>query len=318
MVVDVVYTDAAGVEQGMVDCDLDLAYGDDENDFEAVIPYGAQVAYGSLMYVDGTEWGGVVRGFREDTTGPAPVLTALGQTWHGILAETYVCPDGDHLAVSGDANAAIAAVIAHVGLSAVFDVEAGPSGIAVSHQFARFCDAYSGIREMLAKANAKLRITKDPGARPRLAAVEAGEHADGEMGIRIGYKMQRTRPVNHLICLGKGELSERTVLHLYADEDGNVSQGQTQYGLAERQAIYENTNAEDDELMADGMRELAEMQATSTVTLRPPAGMELEVGDAIGASSERIGLSAMARITKTVVRISGGAVEIEHDADERR
>ena len=38
MVVDVVYTDAAGVEQGMVDCDLDLAYGDDENDFEAVIP----------------------------------------------------------------------------------------------------------------------------------------------------------------------------------------------------------------------------------------------------------------------------------------
>jgi hypothetical protein len=32
--------------------------------------------------------------------------------------------------------------------------------------------------------------------------------------------------VNHLICLGSGELQNRIVVHLYVDADGNISQTQ--------------------------------------------------------------------------------------------
>ena len=45
--------------------------------------------------------------------------------------------------------------------------------------------------------------------------------------------------VNHLICLGSGELRNRTVVHLYVDGNGNISQTQTFTGLEERAEVLD-------------------------------------------------------------------------------
>ena len=316
--IDLTYTDPDGIEQGIIKAyQLDLAYGSDENDFELTLPIDMRIAEKSLIYIDGTEWGGIVRGGRESTMGETPVFVARGETWHGMLAETYICPASDHVSVDGEANVAIAYVLGYVGLGDVFDASRDQSGISVSHRFDRFTDCYSGFRKMLAESGAKLRIDKQPGGKPTLSAVPIGDYVDDGETNRYGYKLEWYTPVNHLICLGMGELEERTVLHLYADAEGNVSQTKTMFGLDERQAVYEYNNIDEAKLLEDGTEKLKEMQGTSACELLLPEGTAFDIGDMVGISSEKTGRSVVSTVSKAIVKVSGGGqVEITNEIGE--
>lgn len=316
--IDLTYTDPDGIEQGIIKAyQLDLAYGSDENDFELTLPIDMRIAEKSLIYIDGTEWGGIVRGGRESTMGETPVFVARGETWHGMLAETYICPVSDHVSVDGEANAAIAYVLGYVGLGDVFDASRDQSGISVSHRFDRFTDCYSGFRKMLAASGAKLQIDKQPGRKPALSAVPIGDYVDSGESNKYGYKLEWYTPFNHLICLGMGELEERTVIHLYADAEGNVSQTQTLFGLDERQAVYEYNNIDEAKLLEDGTKKLKEMQGTSACELLLPEGTAYDVGDMVGISSEKTGRSVISTVAKVIVKVSGnGQVEITNEIGE--
>lgn len=316
--IDLTYTDPEGVEQGVILAYLlDLAYGNDENDFELTLPIETRLDEKSFVYLDGTEWGGIVRGGRESTMGETPVYVARGETWHGMLAETYICPVSDHVGVDGEANAAIAYVLGYVGLGDVFDASRDQSGISVSHRFDRFTDCYSGFRKMLAASGAKLRIDKQPGKKPTLSAVPIGDYVDNGESNKYGYRIEWYTPFNHLICLGMGELEERTVIHLYADAEGNVSQTQTLFGLDERQSIYEYSSIDEAQLIENGTKKLKEMQSTSGCELSLPEDMAVDVGDMVGIASEKTGRSITSTVSKVIVKVSGdGQVEITNEIGE--
>ena len=303
--IDLIYTDADGVEQGIAKAySLDLAYGDDENDFELTLPVDMQLEERSFFYIDGTECGGIVRGGKESTMDEAPAYAATGKTWHGILASTYICPASgeDYVTVSGEANAVMGAVLERVGLAGVFDASPDDSGFEVSHQFERFTDCYSGFRKMLKSSGAKLKIDKQSGRKPMLYAAPIGVYLDSEEANRYGYEIEWDTPVNHLICLGKGELAERTVIHLYADKEGNVSRTQTLFGLDEVQEVYDYSNAEDDEILEKGAEKLKEMQDVHKIELSLQEGAVFDVDDIVGATSLR-GMSVTSSVTKVIVKI---------------
>ena len=72
------------------------------------------------------------------------------------------------------------------------------------------------------------------------------------------------RPVNHLICLGKGDLSERMVRHLYMDVRGNISETQTFFGVDEVTETYDYSNVEsEEELITGGTQRLQETWAAA-------------------------------------------------------
>lgn len=311
--IDLVYTDGNGVEQGTIKAySLDLAYGIDENDFALTLPIDKQLDMRSFVYLDGTEWGGIVRGGKESTLEETPVYVATGTTWHGILASTYICPASgeDYVTVSGEANAAMAAVLERVGLSGVFDVSAEDSGFEVSHQFERFTDCYSGFRKMLNAIGAKLKIDKQSGRRPMLYASPIAKNIDTDEACRYGYKIEWGTPVNHLICLGKGELADRTVIHLYADENGNVSRTQTLFGLDEVQEVYDYSNAEDEELLEKGIEKLTELQEIGSSELSLPEDSTFDVDDIVGIISEGSGKSIVAPVSRVVVRIGDNGIPL--------
>ena len=304
--IDLVYTDADGIEQGIIKAySLDLAYGSEENDFKLTLPIDKQLDMRSFVYLDGTEWGGIVRGGKESTLDETPVYVATGKTWHGILSSTFICPASgeDYVTVSGEANAAIGRVLEHVGLSDVFDASTEGSGIEVSHRFERFADCYSGIRKMLNASGAKLKIDKQPGRKPALYAAPISSYIDTDEACRYGSKIEWGTPVNHLICLGKGELADRTVIHLYADEDGNVSQTQTLFGLDEVQEVYDYSSAEDDELLEEGTKKLKELQEVEASELSLPEDAAFDVDDIVGTVSEASGRSITASVSKVIVKI---------------
>ena len=316
---DLIYTNADLVDQGVLqDCMLDLAFGADENDFELEVPAeGVTLEAGALLYIEGTEYGGMVDGMRY--TSADGVKRYTGRTWHGILNSKVIQPDAgaDYYTVSGDANAVLAVVLQRLSLSALFVAADGSSGLSVSYQFNRYCGGYDGLRAMLDSVGGKLRMEVLGTGRVRLSAepvtryVTENEWDSDRMTIDA---TQLWHPVNHLICLGKGDLRQRQVVHLYADAQGNLSTHQTSTGLAERVAVYDYSNAESlESLTANGMAKLAEYQAgDSCKASLADSETVYDIGDVVGVCDAVTGLSVETTITKKIVTISGGVVSVSY------
>ena len=316
---DLIYMNALREDVGVLrDYKLDLAYGEDENDFELQIPSSAHCCgKGFFLYIDGTEHGGIVDEIASDTD--AAEVTYTGRTWHGLLNSKIIEPDvgQDYLVLSGEANTVIGALIARLGLGDLFAASDEDSGLTISnYKMNRYIPAYEGIRKMLKTEKGKLRFVFK-GGKVILSTHPRGDYTqDGNLDSDlVDLKVKRHyNPVNHLICLGRGELAAREVIHLYVDADGNVSKTQTFTGLDERTDVYENSNAESLENLENGgidrLKELA--LADKVEAALDEDSDQYEIQDIVGATDNIIGLTVAAEITKKIVTIENGQITISY------
>ena len=102
---DMIYALPTGEEVGfLTDYTLDLEVGGN-NDFQIDTPSTSQLLdFGYLVYIDSTEYGGVVSKIVVDTS--AKKISYIGQTWRGILSNYIIKPDSgaDYKIVSGTAS----------------------------------------------------------------------------------------------------------------------------------------------------------------------------------------------------------------------
>lgn len=294
--------------------EFDLAFGSDENNFELKASQQNHCCdVGFYVYIEGTEYGGIVDAIESDTASEEVIYT--GRTWHGILNSKVLCPDAgqDYLNLTGEANTVLGTLLSRIGLTSLFAVSTDDSGIAIeAYQFDRYCNAYDGIRKMLSKADAKLHVSYENGT-VVLSAVPVAYYpeVDSDM-VELTVKKTGNR-VNHLICLGSGELKDRMVVHLYADASGNISQTQTQTGVDEYTAVYEYSSTETEEELAEaGTEYLKELIQQDSVSVDfGEADDEYSVGDIIGAVDNVTGISVSVPITKKIVSIKDGVVTID-------
>lgn len=301
----------------VTDFDFDLEFGDGaKNDFE--LTCAEPLSIGEYVGIEGTEYGGVVDAIEETTTSAETVYS--GRSWQGILAAKVLCPDSgaDYLTVSGDANSVLESLVSRVGLTSLFDVDEGGSGIYVdSYSFDRYTDCYTGMRKMLAKSGAKLVIAyQQGGVRMWAAAVDT---IDGAVDSDVMDFDATTvgRQVNHLIGLGKGELHDRAVVHRYADADGTVSTSQTYTGVDEYAAVYDYSSAESDKLAEETEKKLKDLHSSGKVSFSVNYAGEAGVGDVITARNNRTGRTVTAPIAKKIVKVSGGVLTVEYDVGEQ-
>ncbi len=283
---DICYTDASRVDVGVLrGASLNTTWGDSGNDFELTVDIASpeRIEDGALVYVEGTEYGGVVD--EREASSSDGTIKYRGRSWHGMLRDRVLCPDAgaDYLTVSGEANAVLLSLVSRMGLSDVMTVSSAASGIEVRHQFARFCDAYSGIRAMLSASGARLAVAYDSVAsRAVLSAVPVVDWSDGPTSDQAGVDVTRvSRPYNHLVCLGSGELRDRVVQHWYADEAGKVSGKQSLFGVDERATTYDYSNAGADELSVEGPKKLAEYQRADSMDATLDVDGAYAVGDVV-------------------------------------
>lgn len=223
---DLIYANKNGKEIDILkNYELDVAFGSDENDFRLSINLDDHCCQeGYFIYIDGTEYGGIVDKVEIDTD--ANVISYEGRTWHGILAGKVLEPYAgqDYMRVSGEANHVIANLINLIGLQNLFEVSNTDSGIYVDYTFSRYINAYHGILDMLFECNGKLDISHK-NKKVILSAVWLYDYASDEEwdSSQFGFLLKKNyRPTNHLICLGSGELSDRKIIHLFADENGGI------------------------------------------------------------------------------------------------
>lgn len=264
---DLIYTNAAREDIGVLhDYEFDLAFGADENNFECtILSKNHCMEAGSFLYIEGTEYGGIVDGMEVDTA--QGTVKYKGRTWHGILAGNIIEPEPgyDYYVAKGEANQVLAELIEYLDLSMVFTASTDASCIQIgSYSFHRYTDAYAGIRKMLAEFSAKLKIayqgnTVILSAVPLVDYSQEMEFEDSQVDFNVAKNF---RPVNHLVCLGSGNLRNRFVIHLFTDENGGVQpykttenpvsdadyildrRGQLLFGTQEVAAVYDYSSAQ--------------------------------------------------------------------------
>lgn len=203
---------------------LDLAYGK-ENDFDLEIYLHDHCLKPNYMiYIEGTEYGGIVDGIYPDTN--KDVLIYHGRTWHGIIENKVIEPEAgeDYKLVNGEANEVIRGLITDIGLEELFEVSEKDSEIDIAEYQYRYEKAYTGICKMLASFDAKLRM-KTVGGKVILSAVPYVDYSQSDEwdSSQLTFKIEKNyHPINHLICMGQGNLKDRHVIHLFTDENGGV------------------------------------------------------------------------------------------------
>lgn len=316
---DLIYMNAKREDVGVLrDYKLDLAYGEDENDFELLIPSAAHCCgEGFFLYIEGTEYGGIIDEIASDTE--AEEVTYTGRTWHGLLNSKIIAPDAgqDYWVANGEANAVLGTLITRLGLSNLFTASDEDSGLTISkYKMNRYIAAYEGIRKMLKTVGGKLRFTFTDGkvklsAHQRQDCTQSGDLDSDVIDLKV---KRHFHPVNHVICLGRGELAAREVIHLYADAAGNISHTQTFTGMDERVEVYENTNAESlEDLENGGIERLKELSFADEVEAAfDEDSDQYEIQDLVGATDNIIGLTVSAEITKKIVTIDNGQITISY------
>lgn len=317
---DLIYTNANRADQGILKTHaFDLSYGSAENDYELTLGADEPVLeYGAILYIEGTEYGGVVDAVKTSTNGDT--ITYKGRTWHGILNSKVIEPNTgeSHLVVSGDANEILQSLIARLGLSDLFVAIENLSGVNIpEYKFNRYCKGYDGIRAMLAKNGAKLKIAWK-GRCVYLSAEPITDYTDSPLdGDTATLTVEHhENKVNHLICLGRGELVEREIIHLYVDQFGRIGSVQYYTGLDEFTGTYENVNSEN--LRADGIAKLTELNGTDKAefAVAEGEGLSYDIGDIVGALEIKTGVKVAETVTQKIIKIKNGVVSTEYKTSE--
>lgn len=317
--VDLICADENGVPfHAVSDCVFDCAWGSGENDFELTLYDGTVLPDRGLVYVDGTEVGGIVDHMKDELSDGVSVVTYSGRSWHGMLAGKVLQPDSgqDYLKVSGPVNQVLSNLLARIGLADVFKVRADSTKTIPTFRFDRYCTAYDGIRRMLAANDLKLMFQEVDGT-VWMYAKPIVDHNDTVDSDLVDFSITKDyRRINHMIGLGKGDLRNRLVVHYYADGSGKVSNTRTFGGRDEIAAVYDYSSAEKDELDKQTKKQLQDLQGAGAVDVTVHDGLSLDVGDRVAGCDHVTGLTVTAVVLKKIVKLSGGLLSVSYEVGD--
>lgn len=330
---DLILTSKTGKEirsQDFKQFDVDVA---DTKDFELTIPteiYDTALGYGARLYVPRTEYGGIIGGRLVDTG--ENEVTLKGYTWRGMLANKIISPPSGqaYKVVSGELNNILRGLIADANLNSLFSVPNVSTGITLSnYQFARYIDLYSGIERML---NEVQSIGSNPPYRMDIKYMQAQDGANSHVQLQakpcidysdtielsqdneLNFRIEQVRNgVNHLICLGSGQLAQRIVRHLYANTAGKISTTQTQFGVDEIVDIYDYGSAESaTALVNDGIKHFKELVNNSSFEMDAATlNLDVAIGDTIGGRDYITGMTCKDKITNKIYKVENGVEAVE-------
>ena len=278
-----------------------------------------ELTFSSLIYIMGTEYGGIIGEVLTDTS--LDYVELKGMSWRGRLAKKIIQPPtgSDYKTVSGELHTVMKSLI-EPEFDGLFVVSQEDTGVNVSnYQFDRYCTLYDGLVKMLKSKWYRLQLSfRREQGEPGYLFVEAVPIVDYSNRIelsrdcQLNYTMDDKRNgVNHLIVAGKGELQDRNVLHLYVQEDGSIGTQQYYTGLQEIAEIYENTSTETDELWSKSAERLQELMNKKTFRMDvAKLGLDIGIGDIVGGRDYLTGMY-MAKPVENIV------YELTNDVESR-
>ncbi len=314
---DLIYTNNSLREIGVLqNFELDLAYGKDENDFELVCKNkDSLLSEGFFIFIENTEYGGIIDGIKVDTS--KNEIVYIGRTWQGILNSKILRSDNSaYFEVSGEANEILQLVINALCLNNLFKSSAKDSEIILpKYKFPRFIGGYDGLIHLCNKYDLKL-VCRFAESYVELELKKAIDYTKDDQfdKSQVNFKITRNRLVNHFVVLGKGELQDRLVYDLYADDAGNISNTQFYKNLDEIVYIYENTSYDTvDELKEQAVSKFKELLNKNKINIsfdsRAP---NYDIGDIIGAVEYATKTSVRQKINKKIIKMTNENMSVDY------
>ena len=324
--VDIDYLD----RQMELDMEIGSYLSSSRNDFELTVPYSvwnSKFNEGSIIYNNDetSEYGGRIQGITSDTANEC--VTLYGYTWRGLISKKYVVPPSgqSHYQARGDANNFLRAVLDDqfdgliIGLSELCGVEV--------NRDLRYVNMLEAIEKTLGDVGLKLKITFDKRNKCAVcSAVPIANYSnDTELNNDYGYNLVAKaikNGYNHVICLGQGELTERTVINLYRLNNGTVTQDESlaiddgNVGIDRRTMLYDYSSVEsEDELIQGGIDQLNENQDTNTLEISNVENVD--IGDIVGAKDRITGIYMQKQIISKVLTGYVDNIDIEYKVGDK-
>ena len=301
----------------------DFAVGD-ENNFEmisSVDDWTGDIDFGSYLYIPNTEFGGIVTEI-ESSTGQNQI-SVRGSTWRGMLAKKIIepKPGEDYRIVSGSVEDVVRELVIECGLDSLFSVPTTEDETEIKFKFDRYCTLLDGLEKMLSSIGYRLDIRYIKtrwDAYVRIQPVSATEFSDetefSQDGKLVFTAQNNKGGINHLICLGKGELKDRLVKHLYVQKDGSIGDVPYYTGIEERTDKYDYSSGEELELTEKGTERLQELMNSKkfNVDIDDDIETNMQIGDIVGGRDYITGIAAKKPITKKILNIKDGTCKTEY------
>lgn len=268
----------------------------------------------SMWYIENTGYGGIVDDIIKDSE--AQQITYKGRNLRAILKNKIIEPKTgeDYRIVSGNVAEIINQLLKEFGLYGLYIFLPAEDTVS-KFKFDRYTDLYSGIVKLLYQVGNVLSINVIKGViqlglSERIDYSEEMEYTEDD----IKFKMTRGfNPVNHLICLGSGELKDRMVVHLYVDCDGDIVDKQYYFGIDEVAEVYECSNSNSlEELKKEGIDKLGELRSTDEFEVSEVEDKRLKIGDIIGAYDQDTGYRIKREIVNIIAIISDDSCELQY------
>lgn len=320
---NVIVADASGKElRTLLFSSYDFEVGRTENSFQVEIKRQEYeyIPKSGRIYIPGTEYGGL---FRElDTSTKNDTIMPGGLTWRGMMQKKIIVPPSgqDYATDSGELNAIIKARV-EAAFPGVFVGSDMSTGVSVTYQYERYCTLEDGLTKLLKTAGYKLNIEYSQAE--KAVVVSAVPIADYSGSIEFSSDMQvhylmhmQGDGINHLICLGQGELKDRTVYHLYVDQNGNIGTTQYYFGADEVAEVYDYAGAELDDLIQSGRERLREVMNDNRFEITVNPSIEIAVGDIVGGRDYLSGMTMTAPITGKIIRWANGFRTVEYRIED--
>lgn len=320
---DLIYTDTSLNDLGILkDFTYDWESGSKVKDcsFELQVPTNYRKwVKGEHVYVDGTEFGGIIDTITIDTEEKITKLN--GRTWRGMLGSHILKPPSgkayyqlSNITLRNAVNQLI--TLLNGSGTAVFSVPANANTPTItSYNFERYTDYYTGIMKLVASENYKLKLRKEgKKIMVYLEPITDYTNADAFTSDRFDFVLSSTTPVNHIVGLGAGQLTERYVVDRYAWPDGTIhsTAWDAEYASTKEVAIvWEDNNLSNEELVAKVESKLKEYQETDTLKIKAH-NLEADLGDKFTAEEVTTGVSITQFVTNKIVTINNTDVRIQY------
>lgn len=321
----VILTDKSGRELRFVEyafLDIDM---NDTKDFKFQMPaemYETDLISGARIFKAGTEYGGIIGGL--ETLGADGLVNVVGRTWRGVLDKKIISPPSgqDYRIVSGDVGTITQSLLTEYGIGSLFKCE--KAGVSVTNfKFDRYCTLYAGLVKLYKKVKRKVEISYVRGERGAAGHVlitpspiidySAQIEISKNDGVYFSIEARKDR-VNHLVCLGGGELKDRTVIHLYVNAKGEVVRTPYYKGVNDVSEVYDYPSIESaEELLEKGTEKLLDETNYQTLNMEVNNNdFPARIGDKVGGRDYITGVTVKQPITNIIYREERGVEQIQY------
>lgn len=316
---DVIVANPDGTEVRVMLFDMyDFEVGDEENSFLITSPRAEweRVEENSRIYIPGTEYGGLYKRLESDTKNNSVAVGGL--TWRGMMQKKIISPasGADYATDSGELNQIIGSRVS-AQFPGLFVGSSESTGVTINYQYARYCTLYDGLKAMLKSVGYRMQIVYDLERKKVVVSavpiVDYSREIEYSSDMNADYTMIINRTgINHLVCLGQGELKNRIVEHLYVDARGNISQRQTFFDEDEIAEVYDYAGASREDLIQSGIDQLVKEINLNEFRIEIESEREVQIGDIVGSRDYVTGHTVSAPITSKLVKFEDGYAKIEY------